>query len=82
MTLIASLLFLSALVVAVLAIAVTIGNAMPRILQVIESEFVPEVRIKRRISFGQVRQRHLRSTADVVAFPRTARDRQGFKLAA
>lgn len=82
MTLIASLLFLSALATAVLAILATISNAMPRILQIIESELVPEVPVERRIAFGQVRHRKARICADVVAFPQKARAEQGYRLAA
>ncbi|MEP7350176.1 MAG: hypothetical protein ABI668_09525 [Sphingorhabdus sp.] len=78
MTLIASLLFLSALSASAFAIARTIGNAMPRIRQVIEEELAPQERKARRIIFGPVRQR----TARVVAFPGTSRAERELKLAA
>lgn len=82
MTLVASILFLSALVASAFAIAVTVGNAMPRILEVIEAEFLPEVTIERRVTFGQVRYADALRPANVVAFPVSARVEQDFKLAA
>lgn len=82
MTIIASILFISALAVSVFAIAVTIGNALPRIRDVIEAEFGPEVTIERRVIFGRVRHGGAARRANVLAFPLAARVEQEFKLAA
>ena len=82
MTIIASILFISALAVSVFAIAVTIGNALPRIRDVIEAEFGPEVTIERRVIFGRVRHVGAARRANVLAFPMAARVEQEFKLAA
>ena len=82
MTTIGSLLFLSALIVSALVIALTIGKAMPRIDEVIETEFGPQVKIERRITFGPVRYLAAARPADVVAFPLVARVEQHFRLAA
>ena len=82
MTTIASLLFLSALVASVFAIALTIGKAMPRIREVIDTEFEAQVNIERRITFGPVRYLAAARPADVVSFPLIARVDQDFRLAA
>jgi hypothetical protein len=52
MTFIASILFLTALTASVLAIAATMTDAMPRIVDVIEAEFAPAIQTERRITFG------------------------------
>ncbi len=82
MTLIASILFLSALAASVLAITVTIGDAMPRIVDIIEAEFAPALQTERRINFGAVKQRQVARTAEVVAFPTRVRSEPEYKLAA
>ena len=82
MTTIASLLFLSALVASVFAIALTIGKAMPRIREVIDTEFEAHVKTQRRITFGPVRYLAAARPADVVSFPLIARVDQDFRLAA
>jgi hypothetical protein len=82
MTLVASILFLSALAASAFAIAVTIGNALPRIRDVIEAEFGPTVTIERRVNFGPVRHLGAALKANVVPFPMAARVEQEFKLAA
>lgn len=82
MTLIASILFITAVAASVMAITVTVSDAMPRIFAVIESEFAPSVRTERRISFGSVKQLQALRSADVVAFPKIARVESEFKLAA
>jgi hypothetical protein len=82
MTLIASILFLSALAASVLVIAATVNGAMSRIIDVIEAEFAPALKTERRISFGPVKQRQAARTADVVAFPSRVRSRPEYKLAA
>lgn len=79
MTLIASLLFAIALAASIGAIVLTIGNAMPRITEVIEMEFAPAVQSERRIFFGEVKGRR---SAEVIAFPRAAQNEKEFRLAA
>ena len=59
MTLIASILFLTALAASVLVIAGTLADAMPRITQVVEAEFGPAIQTERRINFGTVKQRQV-----------------------
>ncbi len=82
MTLIASILFFSALAASVLVIATTLSDAMPRITQVVEAEFGPAIQAERRINFGAVKQRQAARSAKVVAFPVMARAVTEFKLAA
>jgi hypothetical protein len=82
MTIIASILFLSALAASAFAISITIGNAMPRIRQVVENEFAPAMQRERRINFGPVQHRQVVRTAEVVAFPAWVRSAPEYKLAA
>jgi hypothetical protein len=82
MTLIASILFLSALAASVLVIATTLNDAMPRIAEVIEAEFAPAMHTERRINFGAVKRLRAPRSAEVVAFPVMARVESEFKLAA
>jgi hypothetical protein len=82
MTLIASILFLSAFAASVLVIVNTLSEAMPRILDIVETEFAPALQTERRINFGPVKQRQAVRTADVVAFPALLRAEVEFKLAA
>ena len=82
MTLIASILFLSAFAASVLVIVNTLNNAMPRILDIVEAEFAPALQTERQINFGPVRQRQTVRTADVVAFPAPLRIEVEYKLAA
>lgn len=79
MTLIASLLFIVALAASVGAIVLTLRNAMPRILKVVELEFAPAVPRARQINFGEVRYCKV---AQVIAFPTPARASEEFLLAA
>ncbi len=79
MTLIASLLFAIALAASIGVIALTVSGAMPRITQVIEMEFAPAVQTERRIFFGEVKGCR---SAEVIAFPRTAKAEPQFRLAA
>jgi hypothetical protein len=79
MTLIASILFAVALVASFGVIALTVSGAMPRITQVIEMEFAPAVQNERRIFFGEVK---VRRSAEIIAFPRTAKLEPEFRLAA
>ncbi len=82
MTLIASILFLSALAGSVMVIVVTVRDAMPRIADIVEAEFAPVMQTERRISFGPVKQRQVMRVADVVAFPVRLRSAPEYKLAA
>ena len=81
MAMVASLLFLSALVISGLAIARTVKHAMPRIVEIIENELEPVVLRQRRVIFGTVRV-HQRLSADVVTLSRPVRVEQQFKVAA
>jgi hypothetical protein len=80
MTLVASIFFLSALVMSVFAIWATINRAMPRINAVIAEEFGPVVRSERRISFGKMK--HAKQSSGDVIFLRPVLLKQEFKLAA
>jgi hypothetical protein len=82
MTLIASLLFTIALVASVAVIVLTIGNAMPRITEVIEMEFAPAVLTERPIIFGEIKGRTPVRAAQVIDFPQIDRSREEFRLAA
>lgn len=79
MTLIASLLFATALAASIGVIVLSISNAMPRITEVIEMEFAPAVQTERRIFFGEVRGHR---SAEVIAFPRAAKVEAALRLAA
>jgi hypothetical protein len=82
MTLIASILFISALAASVLTIASTVGDAMPRIIDMFDAEFAPVMQTERRITFGPVKQRQVVRSAKVVAFPLRLRGEPEYKLAA
>ncbi len=82
MTLIASLLFAIALAASVAVIVLTIGNAMPRINEVIEMEFAPAVQTERRIFFGEVKGRKEAPAAQVIAFRRKVPAQANYRLAA
>lgn len=69
MTIIASLLFLTALGASIGVIVLTIRNAMPRIHAVIDMEFAPSVQRDRRIIFGEMRRL---APAAIIAFPTTS----------
>jgi len=81
-TLIASLLFAIALIASVAVIALTFSNAMPRIIEVIDMEFSPQVALERRITFGEIKGRKPQPVAAVIAFPRKTAVTEGFLLAA
>jgi hypothetical protein len=81
-TLIASLLFAIALIASVAVIALTFSNAMPRIIEVIDMEFSPQVAVERRITFGEIKGRKPPPVAAVIAFPRKATVTEDFLLAA
>jgi hypothetical protein len=82
MTLIASLLFAIALAASVAVIVLTIGNAMPRITEVIEMEFGPAMQTERRIIFGEVKGRKLAPAAQVIAFRRKLVVAEDYRIAA
>ena len=81
MTLVASVLFLSALAVSVLAIFHTIGHAMPRICEIIEAEFEPVMLTQRKVTFGTIRVQQKQS-AQVVVLRQAVRVDREFQLAA
>lgn len=82
MTLFASLLFAIALAASIGVIVLTIGNAMPRIRQVVEMEFAPAIYTERRIIFGEVKGRKTAAPAQIIAFPRKATAEADYRLAA
>ncbi len=82
MTLIASLLFAIALAASVSVIVLTIGNAMPRINQVIEMEFGPALQTERRIFFGEIKSGNPAPVAQVLLFPRKVAVQSDYRLAA
>jgi len=82
MTLIASILFLTALAASVLTIAFTLSDAMPRIADIFEAEFAPAKQTDRRINYGAVKRLSAVRSAEIVAFPMMLRAHTEFKLAA
>lgn len=79
MTIIASLLFLTALGASIAVIMLSIRNAMPRIQEVIAMEFVPTMQRERRIILGDMRRL---APATVIAFPSKSRIQNSNRLAA
>jgi hypothetical protein len=79
MTVIASLLFLTALGASIGVITLSIHNAMPRIQEVIDIEFGPALQRERRIILGDMRRL---APATIIAFPGTVRVQNGNRLAA
>lgn len=82
MTLIASLLFASALAASIVTIMLTVGNAMTRIMEVVEMEFAPAVQSERRIVFGELKMTRRIAEAEVILFPRRSVASLGYRLAA
>jgi hypothetical protein len=82
MTFLTILIFSVALGASIGVILFNINAALPRITEIIETEFAPAVRRERQINFGAVKQHQAYRTAEVVAFPAMARAEQEFKLAA
>ncbi len=82
MTLIASLLFAIALAASVAVIVLTVGNAMPRITEVIEMQFAPALQTERRIFFGEMKGRKPMPVAQVIAFPCKLAPQADYRLAA
>lgn len=79
MTLIASLLFVTAFAAAASAIVLTLRGAMPRITEVIEMEFAPVMHNERRLSFGAVKGRRV---AEIIPFPMPVAQTGDLRLAA
>ncbi len=79
MTLVASLLFTAALAVSIAAIYLTLHNAMPRIIEIVDTEFGHAMQTERRIFFGEVKGRR---SAEIVAFPRAFVVEADYRLAA
>ena len=79
MTIVASLLFVTALGLSVGTIFLTVRNAMPRIREVVEMEFAGEVARERRITCGDMRRR---TPATIIAFPVAGRIMGEMRLAA
>jgi hypothetical protein len=79
MTIVASLLFLTALGLSVGAIFLTVRNAMPRIREVVAMEFAGKVARERRITCGEMRRR---TPATIIAFPVAGRGIGEMRLAA
>ena len=79
MTIIASLLFMTALGAAVSVIVLTIRASMPRIQEVIDMEFAPSVQRERRIILGEMRRL---TPAAILPFPVAPRLHETPRLAA
>lgn len=82
MTLVASLLFAIALAASIGVIVLTVGNAMPRIMEVVEMEFAPAVQSERRIIFGELKMTRRVAEAEVILFPRKSVAALDYRLAA
>lgn len=79
MTIVASLLFVTALGLSAGTIFLTVRNAMPRIREVVAMEFAGEVARERRIICGDMRRR---TPATIIAFPIAGRAIGEMRLAA
>lgn len=79
MTIIASLLFMIALGAAISVIVLTIRASMPRIREVIDTEFAPSVQRERRIIVGEMRRL---APAAILPFPVAQRVQETPRLAA
>lgn len=82
MTLIASLLFAIAFAASISVIMLTIGNAMPRVREVVDMEFAPAVQSERRIIFGELKMTKRVAEAEVIIFPRKTVAALDYRLAA
>lgn len=82
MTLIASLLFAIALAASIGVIMLTVGNAMPRIREVVEIEFAPAMQSERRIVFGELKMTKRVAEAEVILFPHKSVAALDYQLAA
>ena len=79
MTIVASLLFVVALVASIAVMLLTIRSAMPRIREVVDMEFAPSVQRERRIILGEMRRP---VPAPIIAFPVSLRPQSEVRLAA
>jgi len=79
MTIIASLLFLTALGASIGVIMLSMHSAMPRIQAVIDMEFAPAMQRERRIILGDMRRL---APAAIIAFPNAPRAQNADRLAA
>ena len=79
MTIIASLLFLTALGASIGVIMLSMRNSMPRIQDIIDMEFAPAMQRERRIILGDMRRL---APATIIAIPAIARVQNGTRLAA
>ena len=82
MTFLTILIFTAAMAASIGVILLGISNALPRITEIIKTEFAPPARRERQINFGAVKQHQTLRTAEVVAFPVAALVEREFKLAA
>lgn len=82
MTFLAIFIFSAALIASLGAILLNISAALPRIAEVIETEFAPAARRERQIHYGAVKQHQAMRTAEVVAFPLAALVEREYRLAA
>lgn len=82
MIVVVGLLFATAFLASVYVMTTTIGNALPRIQQVVALEFGPAAACERRITFGEIKGRKLLPVAEVIAFPRKAVVEGDYRLAA
>ncbi len=82
MTFLTILIFTTAMAASIGVILNNISGALPRIAEIIETEFAPTPRRERQINFGAVKQHQVLRTADVVAFPVAMAVEREFKLAA
>lgn len=82
MIVVVGLLFATAFLASVYVMTTTIGNALPRIQQVVALEFGPAAAFERRITFGEIKGRKLLPVAEVIAFPRKAVVEVDYRLAA
>jgi hypothetical protein len=79
MTIVASLLFVTALGLSAGTIFLTVRNAMPRIREVVAMEFAGEVARERPITCGDMRRR---TPATIIAFQVAGRAMGEMRLAA
>ncbi|WP_373476945.1 hypothetical protein [Sphingorhabdus sp.] len=82
MIVVVGLLFATAFLSSIYVITTTIGNALPRVQQVVALEFGPATAFERRITFGEIKGRKSLPIAEVIAFPRKAVVEVDYLLAA
>jgi hypothetical protein len=82
MTFLAILVFSAALCASVATVIATIGDAIPRISEVIEAEFAPVLVAERKVHFGPMKRNAVAPLAKILSFPSTSPVSTDFKLAA